>query len=87
VRVTVNELLSLPSGERLDRPEPVPQIVPNRGRADVPDAGNGGQRAHLRLLHRLGPAATYDAVLTGFLICGHRWDQDADQPDEAHVGW
>jgi hypothetical protein len=30
------------------------------------------RRAHLRLLHRLGPAATYDAVLTGFLICGHR---------------
>ncbi len=27
VRVTVNELLSLPSGERLDRPEPVPPIV------------------------------------------------------------
>jgi hypothetical protein len=27
VRVTVNELLSRPSGERLDRPEPVPQIV------------------------------------------------------------
>jgi hypothetical protein len=36
------------------------------------------QRAHLRLLHRLGPAATYDAVLTGFLICGHRWDQQPD---------
>jgi len=28
VRVTVNELLSLPSGERLDRPvEPVPPVV------------------------------------------------------------
>jgi hypothetical protein len=26
-RVTVNELLSLPSGERLDRPEPVPPVV------------------------------------------------------------
>ena len=36
------------------------------------------QRAHLRLLHRLGPVATYDAVLTGFLICGHRWDQEPD---------
>ncbi|GIE92815.1 hypothetical protein Ari01nite_02800 [Paractinoplanes rishiriensis] len=36
------------------------------------------QRAHLRLLNRLGPAATYDAVLTGFLICGHRWDQQPD---------
>jgi len=27
VRVTVNELLSLPSGERLDRPEPLPPVV------------------------------------------------------------
>jgi hypothetical protein len=27
VRVTVNELLSLPSGERLDRPKPVPPVV------------------------------------------------------------
>ena len=31
------------------------------------------QRHHLRLLRRHGPAATYDAVLTGFLICGHIW--------------
>jgi hypothetical protein len=45
------------------------------------------QRAHLRLLHRLGPAATFDAVLTGFLICGHRWDQDAHHPDDARVAW
>src|SRR5215211_7753538 len=27
VRVTVNELLSLPSGERLDRPDPVPPVA------------------------------------------------------------
>jgi Na+-transporting methylmalonyl-CoA/oxaloacetate decarboxylase gamma subunit len=27
VRVTVNELLGMPSGERLDRPEPVPSVV------------------------------------------------------------
>lgn len=45
------------------------------------------QRAHLRLLHRLGPAATYDAVLTGFLICGHRWDQPAHDPDDARLTW
>jgi TniQ len=45
------------------------------------------QRAHLRLLRRLGPAATYDAVLTGFLICGHRWDQDAHRPDDARIAW
>ena len=29
------------------------------------------QRHHLRLLCRHGPAAGYDAVLTGFLFCGH----------------
>lgn len=38
------------------------------------------QRRHLRLLHRHGPAATFDAVLTGFLICGHLW---ADRPESA----
>jgi TniQ len=45
------------------------------------------QRAHLRLLHRLGPAATYDAVLTGFLICGHRWNQDAHHPEDVRLDW
>ncbi len=29
------------------------------------------QGHHLRLLRRHGPGATYDAVLTGFLFCGH----------------
>jgi hypothetical protein len=37
------------------------------------------QRRHLRLLRRHGPAATYDAVLTGFLLCGHLW---TDWPGE-----
>lgn len=32
------------------------------------------QRRHLRLVRRHGTAAVYDAVLTGFLICGHLWD-------------
>jgi len=32
------------------------------------------QRRHLRLLCRYGTAVTFDAVLTGFLICGHLWD-------------
>jgi hypothetical protein len=32
------------------------------------------QRRHLRLLRSHGTALTYDAVLTGFLICGHQWD-------------
>ena len=31
------------------------------------------QRHHLRLLGRHGPGAPYDAVLTGFLFCGHLW--------------
>jgi hypothetical protein len=43
------------------------------------------QRAHLRLLHRLGPAATFDAVLTGFLVCGHRWDQQPADDNELDV--
>jgi len=31
------------------------------------------QWRHLRLLRRYGTALTYDAVLTGFLTCGHLW--------------
>ena len=31
------------------------------------------QRQHHHLLARYGHAATFDAVLTGFLICGHLW--------------
>lgn len=45
------------------------------------------QHAHLRLLRRFGPAATFDAVLTGFLICGHRWDQEPDSDDDARSSW
>ena len=33
----------------------------------------GAQRHHLRLLRRYGAAATFDAVLTGFLFSGHLW--------------
>ncbi|WP_214367035.1 TniQ family protein [Pseudonocardia sp. H11422] len=51
--------------DQLDHPLPslaeLPEIV-------------SAQRKHLRLLRQLGPAATFDAVLTGFLICAHRWD-------------
>jgi hypothetical protein len=53
---------------------------------ELPDVV-AAQRAHLRLLRRLGPAATYDAVLTGFLICGHRWNQDAHDPDDVRLDW
>ena len=45
------------------------------------------QRAHLRLLHRRGPAATYDAVLTGFLTCGHRRNQDARHLEDVRLDW
>ena len=42
------------------------------------------QWRHLRLLRCYGTAVTYDAVLTGFLICGHLW---ADQPGDWPVPW
>jgi hypothetical protein len=44
------------------------------------------QRAHLRLLRRVGPAATFDAVHTGFLICAHRWTarHEPDAGDARH---
>lgn len=38
------------------------------------------QRCHVRLVRRHGPAAAFDAVLTGFLICGHLWN-------DTHRGW
>lgn len=52
-----------------DRPQPrlkqLPEVV-------------AAQHAHRRLLRRFGPAATYDAILTGFLFCARRWDAIAD---------
>jgi len=42
------------------------------------------QRRHLRPLRRYGTAATYDAVLTGFLLCGHLW---TDWPGEWDGPW
>ncbi|MEV6256825.1 hypothetical protein ACIHAX_32200 [Nocardia sp. NPDC051929] len=33
------------------------------------------QRQHLRLVQRYGWAAAYDAVLTAFMICAHRWNE------------
>jgi len=35
------------------------------------------------VLRRYGPAAAYDAVLTGFLICGHIWADRLDDWSEA----
>ena len=42
------------------------------------------QWRHLRLLRRYGTELTYDAVLTGYLICGHLWDY---QPGEWATPW
>jgi len=51
--------------DQVDHPQPslgeLPEVV-------------AAQHRHLRLLRRLGPAATFDAVLTGFLICAHHWN-------------
>ena len=44
------------------------------------------QRHHLRLLCRHGPAAGYDAVLTGFLFCGHLWTNRGDDAG-VHREW
>lgn len=42
---------------------------------------------HQRLLHRHGSAATFDAVLTGFLICGHLWNDHVGHWDQAVARW
>ena len=47
----------------------------------------GAQRHHWRLLGRHGPAATYDAVLTGFLFCGHLWADRREDGVGAHREW
>lgn len=45
------------------------------------------QHRHQRLLRRHGNAATFDAVLTGFLICGHLWDDSVGHWDQAVTRW
>lgn len=45
------------------------------------------QRRHLRLHRRHGAAAAFDAVLTGFLICGHLWGDRSDDWAEASCHW
>lgn len=51
--------------DQVDHPQP--------GLAALPEIV-AAQHRHRRLLRRIGPAATFDAVLTGFLICGMRWN-------------
>lgn len=45
------------------------------------------QRRHLRLLARHGVAATYDGVLTGFLICGHLWAERSHAAEVLERRW
>jgi hypothetical protein len=45
------------------------------------------QHGHQRLLRRYGSAATFDAVLTGFLICGHLWDDRIGHWDQPVTRW
>lgn len=45
------------------------------------------QHRHLRLQRRHGADAAFDAVLTGFLICGHLWDNRSDEWGEARRRW
>jgi hypothetical protein len=50
-----------------------PDIAHPAPRLDTLPDVVAAQRHHLRLLRRIGWAAAYDAVLTGFLICAHHW--------------
>jgi TniQ len=45
------------------------------------------QWRHLRLVRRHGSAAAYDAVLTGFLICGHLWGDQPQTPVDVWHRW
>jgi hypothetical protein len=45
------------------------------------------QRRHTRLLRRYGAAVTFDAVLTGFLICGHIWADRLENWSAATSRW
>lgn len=45
------------------------------------------QHQHRRLVSRHGHAAAYDAVMTGFLICGHLWDTRTPESTGAWRHW
>jgi hypothetical protein len=74
--------------------------LPHRYWIGAPDAGQPAtrlgagledivraQRQHVRLLRRHGTAATFDAVLTGFLICGHLWSGPPHSSDDVWHQW
>lgn len=64
--------------DQVDHPQPslaaLPEVV-------------AAQHRHLRLLHRIGRAATFDAVLTSFLICAHRWNFTDVETVNASNAW
>lgn len=62
-------------------PDQIDQRLPSL--VELPEVVNA-QRKHLLLMRLLGPAATFDAVLTGFLICAHRWNL-IDETLDKHV--
>lgn len=67
-----------------DAGEPATELEPSLAEFDeIVQA----QRRHLRLLHRHGTAATFDAVLTGFLVCGHLWDDRVAHWHQAVTRW
>ncbi len=45
------------------------------------------QRRHLRLQQQHGWVAAYDAVLTGFLICAHLWNNPAETRTKVGHRW
>jgi hypothetical protein len=65
--------------DQVDHPQPdlteLPEIL-------------AAQHAHRRLLRRLGPAATFDAVLTSFVFCANRWNHpDSSTPSDPRHRW
>lgn len=64
--------------DQLDHPQPSLDELP-----DIVAA----QHRHRRLLRRAGPAATFDAVLTGFLICAHRWNVTTHPNRSTAIAW
>lgn len=61
-----------------------PAIPLGQDLAEVGEQIVAAQHQHRRLLARHDAAAVFDAVLTGFLICGHLWD---DRRHESTGAW
>lgn len=76
--VCIRHQLWIGPPDQADHPQPdlaeLPEIV-------------AAQHRHRRLLRRLGPAATFDAVLTGFVVCGHRWNGQPTGDADARHQW